>query len=78
MTKLDRDPLPMSARRCVTHHFACDCREERLAKLERVADAARNVGHELRHHTGQHSDCWACSLMTIYILPALSALDGRK
>lgn len=28
---------------CITHFSACDCREARLAKLERVAEAARKM-----------------------------------
>ena len=27
-------------RRCITHHFACDCREE---KFEKVIEAAKHI-----------------------------------
>lgn len=28
-------------RPCITHHYACDCREHRMKLLEAVADAAK-------------------------------------
>lgn len=32
----------MAAKKCVTHHEACDCREERMRRLEAVAKAVLN------------------------------------
>lgn len=32
---------PFRKMKCVTHHLGCDCREERMRRLEAVAEAAR-------------------------------------
>lgn len=69
-------------RECVTHHNACDCREERMRLLEAVAEAARMLhpGCDKPHwEIVPNCDdsfvpidcgkCWACKLSA-----ALSAL----
>lgn len=31
----NKESLPFNNRECVTHHYACDCREEKFKQLER-------------------------------------------
>lgn len=56
----------MSKRECVTHHFACDCREEYMRKLEKVAQAAREHARENKE------------LTALRLFAALAELDGDK
>ena len=37
------------ARKCVTHHWACDCRELEMAKLKARADKWEGIAHRLAH-----------------------------
>ncbi len=38
--------MPNVDRECVTHSFACACREARMCKLEKVAEAMKEIKEE--------------------------------
>jgi len=46
-------------RECVTHHFACDCREEKFKKLIKEIQALRQLAWELDDYVihARNSNC---------------------
>lgn len=48
------------SKQCVTHHFACDCREQKFKGLEREnAALARWIVYHSDHTSGDHA-CAEC------------------
>ena len=42
------------SRNCVTHHYACDCREEKFKRLEKLEQEIENL------RSGKRGACYAC------------------
>lgn len=75
--------LKRRAAHCVTHHYACDCREyemqKRLQKAERERDAARAEVERCRNLLRRITsllETWPASDTVLYV-PALVSVLGE-
>lgn len=66
---------PKKARSCITHHYACDCREAMAAKLVEAATEAKYLLEELEKITGRKPGDTVC---LTHLNEALAPFEEEK
>lgn len=65
---------------CITHYFACDCREARMVKLEKVAKEGIALASTGYHHGVKCpvsiGSPWPCSCELRFLSQAIKELEA--